>query len=255
MRALRLLAGLLLAAGLACATPPQASAAQGKIRVFFLTGGGYHNFTEYPALLTRLLEATGDFQVTVTQDRSLLNAAELKKYDVVLFDTQGGSVTPDKKSDLDITPTQEKALTDFVKRGGGWAGIHSASDSYKDGKLYINMLGGVFKGHGNEEFEVKIVEQDHPVVRGLKSFRLHDETYTHTYDNAAPISVLARRTTDNEPFVWVRDYGKGRVFYTGMGHEAMVWENRSFQTIVVRGLYWAAWHTPRPLPSGTFKLK
>ncbi len=241
--ALFLLAAMVLATGAFCA--PCAAKDRPKIKLLFLVGGGYHDFDKQPKMLKSLLEAMGDFEVTLTDDKDQLKPENIKAYDEVLFDTQGS----------ELTSEQEKGLTSFVRAGGGWSGIHSASDSFKDSKAYINMIGGVFKTHGNEMFEVKIEDKDHPITRGLRDFKISDETYVHNYDKDAPIHVLARRVSDKEPSVWVRNYGKGRVFFTGLGHGASAWNNRSFQTIVVRGLYWAAERTPKPLPTLLFVVE
>jgi len=200
-------------------------------KVLFLVGGGFHDYKSLPPILADKLNATGDFQVTITEDRNELTAPKINKYDVALFYTQGG----------EITPEQEKGLTDFVSKGKGWVGIHSASDSFTNSDAYWNMVGGRFSGHGGGDFHVKIVTQRLDVSRGLTGFDVNDdETYDHKFHKDAKIIAFARREPGGEPAAWIRFYEEGRVFYTGLGHGQPTWENPAFQKLMIRGMYWAA---------------
>ena len=200
------------------------------VKVLFLVGGAFHDYKSLPPILADKLKATGDFQVTITEDRNELTASKINKYDVALFYTQGGEMTPD----------QERGLTEFVKKGKGWAGIHSASDSFANSDAYWNMVGGRFSGHGGGDFHVKIVTQRLDVSRGLTGFDINDETYDHKFHKDAKIIAFARREPGGEPAAWIRFYGEGRVFFTGLGHGQPAWENPAFQKLMIRGMYWAA---------------
>ncbi|MFO8013579.1 MAG: ThuA domain-containing protein [Phycisphaerae bacterium] len=121
-------------------------------------------------------------------------------------------------------------------------GIHSASDSFKNADRCWEMLGGRFAGHGHGTFTVHIYDEDHPITRGMKDFEITDETYRHNYHPNAQMASLLRIDRDGErqSMAWVSHYGKGRVFYTGLGHGREAWTNPHFQRLVVRGMYWAA---------------
>jgi len=208
-----------------------------KIKVLFLEGGGHGWKGNFP-ILAKVLEKTGDFDITMSADLDELKAENIKKYNVVLF---YGSNNNFRNAE------QEQGLCDFVRNGGGWAGIHSATDSFKKSDAYWELVGGRFAGHGGGEFKVVIVDRKHPITKGLADFEIRDESYRHRYHKKAKIHSLVRidRGKEQQSMGWVRDYGKGRVFYTGLGHGRPAWVNPAFQRLVVRGLYWAAGRQPK----------
>jgi len=203
----------------------------GKAKVLFLRGGGVHDWKNNPPILTAILERTGDFEVTYTENLDDLKG-RIKQFDIVIQYTTG----------LQLTKEQEDGYCDFVANGGGYVGIHGASDSFKNADRYWEMVGGRFAGHGGGRFTVYIYDRDHPITKGLKDFEIQDETYSHNYHKNAQMRSLTRMNRGNErqSFAWVSNYGKGRVFYTGNGHGREARTNPHFQRLVVRAAYWAA---------------
>lgn len=214
------------------AIAPAGQAKEGKTRVFMLQGGG-HDWKNHLPMLRTILEKTGDFTCTLSEDLDQLRAESIKNYDVVLFYGSGQNFSD---------PAQENGLLDFVRNGGGFAGIHSASDSFKKSDAYWAFIGGRFAGHGSGKFPVVIHDKDHPITKGLEDFEIQDETYSHNYHKNAIMRSLIRmdRGDERQSMAWVRDYGKGRMFYTSLGHGREAWTNPHFQRLVVRGIYWAA---------------
>lgn len=237
MKQLRVLLCLAIAILLLVSAASAAPAGQAKIKVLLLVGGGSHDFKNLPPVIASVLEKTGEFAVTITEDRNELTAPKIGKYDEVLIYAQGGELTPD----------QEKGLTEFVAGGKGLAGIHCASDSFKNSDAYWNMLGGRFTGHGFGNWPIHITAKRNPIVRGISNFEIKDEDYDNKIHPDAKVMVLARWGNDGQPAIWTRDYGKGRVFYTGMGHGKEAFENPSFQEVVVRGMRWAAGRDLQPV--------
>ena len=90
-------------------------------------------------------------------------------------------------------------------------------------------------------FKETIVNSEHPVMKGLTPIESWDETYVQWKHNTNRI-VLAERRDDNgsEPYTWVREVGKGRVFYTAWGHDQRTWSNPQFVALIERGIRWAA---------------
>ena len=201
-----------------------------RLKVLFEVGGPVHNAVELPAMLKKVLEDTGEFVVTVTDDRDQFTSANVCKYDLVLIYTTGGSLTKE----------QEEGLVKFVEDGKGLVGIHSATDSFHNSDAYWKLLAGAFTGHGGGKFKVKITGKSHSIVAGMSDFEIQDETYTHKFHPQSKPIVLMRRETDGEPAAWVQYYGKGRVFVTGLGHGGAAWENPNFQKLIIRSLQWAA---------------
>ena len=212
-------------------------APKAKTRIFMLQGGG-HDWKNHLPILGEILKKTGDFDVTLSEDMNELKADSIKKYNVVLFYGSGQNFSD---------PAQEKGLCDFVRSGGALAGIHSATDSFKKSDAYWELIGGRFSGHGGGKFMVRIEDKNHPITKGLQDFEITDETYRHKYHEKAKRHDLIRmdRGKEQQSMAWVRDYGKGRVFYTSLGHGREAWTNPHFQRLAVRGIYWAAGRDPK----------
>src|SRR5690606_35816483 len=79
------------------------------------------------------------------------------------------------------------------------------------------------------------------VVRGVPNFETWDETYIHTKHNPDRTVLEVRRDGEHEePWTWVRNYGKGRVFYTAWGHDQRTWGNEGFQQLLTQAVKWTA---------------
>lgn len=153
----------------------------------------------------------------------------------------------------EISREQSAGLMGAVKGGVNIAGWHGGmGDSFRQNTEYQFMVGGQWVAHpgGIVEYEVNIVDHDDPITKGLKDFRMRSEQY---YLHVDPSNeVLATTTFTGEfgntpwikgcvmPAVWKRTYGKGRVFYTSLGHVAKDFEVPEARLIVQRGLLWAA---------------
>ena len=150
-----------------------------------------------------------------------------------------------------ITREQEKGLLDAVKGGVGVAGWHGGmGDAFRDNVEYQFMVGGQWVAHpgGVIDYTVNITDHRDPVTAGLSDFRMHSEQY---YMHVDPhVKVLAATTFTGEhapwiegatvPVAWKKMYGKGRVFYTSLGHVAADFNVPEAKTIVQRGMLWAS---------------
>lgn len=158
-----------------------------------------------------------------------MSAAALKKYDAVIFaNTTGDLPLPDKQ-----------AFLDWIKSGKAFIGMHSAADTFdKTGKSegyppYVEMLGAQFRTHGAQA-EVDCLNQDakHPAAKDFpSSWHVKDEIYLmNDYDPAKvhDLLILDKHPNDGTaghyPISWCKMYGKGRVFYTSLGHREDVWD-------------------------------
>jgi len=138
-------------------------------------------------------------------------------------------------------------MVDFVSSGHGLIPIHCASYCFLNSPKYIAMVGGQFKTHKTGTFNTKIVDPAHSIMAGFKPFETWDETYVHT-KIAKDIHLLQVRPESvqggqggngEEPWTWVRNEGKGRVFYTAYGHDDRTFGNPQFVDLIERGTRWA----------------
>lgn len=181
--------------------------------------------------------------------------------EVVVSDTLDSYTQLDLKNDFDlivqawtmgtIKNDQEKALLAAVKAGTGIAGWHGGiGDSFRNNTEYQFMVGGQWVAHpgGVIDYRVNITDHEDPVTKGLEDFDMHSEQYyVHVDPN---VKVLATTTfTDQHsdwiggnvvPVVWKKVYGKGRVFYSSLGHVASDFKVPQALEIQKRGILWAS---------------
>jgi len=151
-----------------------------------------------------------------------MSPAALKKLDAVIFaNTTGDLPIPDKE-----------AFLAWIKSGKGFVGMHSASDTFHGYPPFVEMLGGEFKTHG-AQVTVDAINQDNecPACRHLPaSWQVFDEIYQFkNFDRSKVHGLLTLdkhpndKTPGDYPVAWCKNYGKGRVFYTSLGHREDVW--------------------------------
>lgn len=204
-----------------------------KIKVLYMGGRG-HDWKGYYESVRPQLEKQGDFELVLSNKLDDLKKGSIEKYAVVLFFGSGGNFTD---------PAQEKGLDEFVKNGGGVVGVH-ATDAFKKSDVYWRLFGGQFVGHGGGTFPIVITDKEHPITKGIDRFEISDESYRDKFHPATEgkLHHLGRidRGKENHSMIWVHEYGKGRLFNTGLGHDQKAWVNPALQKMVVRALYWAA---------------
>jgi hypothetical protein len=138
-----------------------------------------------------------------------------------------------------ITDEQVKAIAEFVRSGKGCVAIHTAG--LRSHKEFNDMIGGGFVKHGPiHEFTVEVVDQTHPITRGLQPFTTTDELFFTEHD-LSKIHVLLSAEEDGRksPQAWVKPYGEGRVIYITLGHDERTFLNSSFLRLVERSTLWA----------------
>jgi type 1 glutamine amidotransferase len=162
----------------------------------------------------------------------------LENYDGVVFaSTTGDLPLPDRE-----------AFLNWIKAGHAFIGIHAATDTFHNYPAFIDMIGGEFKTHGPQvTVECLVEDPRHPATRTLgKSITVYDEIYQFkNYDRAKVHMLLALDKHPNTrepgyyPIAWNRMYGKGRVFYTALGHREDVLEAPWYKQHLLGGIQWA----------------
>jgi type 1 glutamine amidotransferase len=198
-----------------------------------------------------------------------MSVAALRNYDLVIFaNTTGNLPLPDPQ-----------ALLDWIKEGHAFVGMHAATDTFPGFKPYIEMIGGHFRTHG-PQVEVNVLNQD-PTCPSCKhlgsSWTVFDEIYQlRDFDGSkvhrllslnelmlTPNDVKAKKATPGDyPVAWSKEYGKGRVFYTSLGHREDIWDPtwqdgdgkrmnspeiaKQYQQHILGGIRWALRLEERP---------
>jgi type 1 glutamine amidotransferase len=218
-------------------------------RVLYLTHSAGFKHDVLPTseqIMRELGKSSGAFEATVTQDCALISEASLKPHAAVIFFTTG---------ELPLDEAQKKALVEFVRSGRGFVGIHSATDTFYKWPEYLELIGGYFDGHPwHQEVTVRVEDKAHPATVHLPaSFTINDEIYQFRDWSRDRVRVLlsldpasidltkkgVKRADKDFAVAWTREFGKGRMFYTALGHEAAVWSDPRFQQHLVGGIQWA----------------
>jgi len=207
-------------------------------------------FKEEDAKFQEALKSYSAEQKRVLADK--MSAESLKNYDGVIFaNTTGDLPLPDPQ-----------AFIDWVKAGHAFVGTHSASDTFHGFKPYIEMLGGEFQTHGAQA-TVDCLNQDakHAACKHLPaSWTVHDEIYlikSFTRSTVHGLLMLDqepnKKTPGDYPISWCKQFGKGRVFYTSLGHREDMWDpawggsnrknspeiSKAYQQHLLAGIQWA----------------
>lgn len=196
----------------------------------------------------------------VTKQKLEYNAKNLNDFDGLLFYTAG---------ELELSEQQKADFLSFVHDDGkGFVGVHSAAITLTEWPAYVDMVGGTFDGHPWKTFRAPIVVEDR-TFPGMDKFSPHfaiqDEIYQLKDFSRDHVRVLMRldadqidltasgvnRTDRDFAVAWARDYGKGRVFFTTLGHVTENWDDPAFQNLMRESIKWSvglstADVTPRP---------
>ena len=184
-----------------------------------------------------------------------------ENFDVIVSDTLDSYLDENMMKSLDlvvqvwtmgeISPKQSQGLRMAIQSGVGLAGWHGGlGDSFRQDVAYQYMVGGQWVAHpgGVIDYEVNITDRQDPITKDIKDFKMHSEQY---YMHVDPNNtVLATTTFSDEhdfwvkgctiPVVWKKMYGKGRVFYTSLGHVAIDFDVPEALEITKRGILWAS---------------
>jgi type 1 glutamine amidotransferase len=234
------------------AAPGEPAAKPAQPRKLLVWGRlGAHDPNAIAAETMKILgKKSGAFEAVISEDPAALLPDALKTFDAILMNNvhQPDPFLPD---DLKTLPPQEQAalvkqneaihkgLLEFVSGGKGIAGIHAATAAFQKWPEYGEMMGGYYGGHMAGEVAIRSEDPASPLVAafGGKGFRINDEIYfaKEPYSRTKVRVLLgldlkemedpAKRPDKDYAISWVRDYGKGRVFYCALGHASSTYWN------------------------------
>lgn len=220
--------------------------AREKINLLLLSGKNNHEWQKTTPKLQEIFNQSNLFSVTITERPDTLSEKSLKPFQLVV---SNWNAFPEKSRQWPAET--EKSIINFVKNGGGFVFVHSASATNYNWPEFQNMAGGTWGDstkHGKiAPFQVEISKTEHPVTKGLANFRTTDELWVDMRINGNP-TVLAnafapasnKGSDQLEPVILSQQIDKGRSFFLVLGHDVKAMKNLGFQTLLLRGSEWAA---------------
>lgn len=219
--------------------------------------------------MRRLGEKTGAFEPVVSDDVALYLPENIKRFDAILLNNSSGPwIRPTPKdmdkfrsygADIDaVEKLLRRSLLDYVANGGGLVAFHHAVGGNTHWPEFLDLLGASYWGHPwNEEVAIKIDESDHPLTAAFagQDFRLAEEIfqYNEPYSREKVrvlLSLDVGKTNMKVPWVyrkdndfalaWIKSYGKGRVFYSAIGHRTEIWWHPQILSFYLDAIQFAA---------------
>lgn len=242
--------GTLLLAALACFASTTAYAQQFSAAVFSKTAGWHHESILEAVTAVRALGKQHHFDVFWSEDPKRIFTDELiAKHQVVIFLLTTGDALNDE---------QQAVFERFIRRGGGYVGVHSASDTEYQWPWYTKMVGHMFRVHpAIQTAMVNVENRDFPGMERFPSrFLTTEEWYEFDASRSPGLKYLlsvdestyeptAQRKKEMassplHPISWYHEYDGGRAFYTALGHLPATYSDQQFLHHLYGGIYWAA---------------
>ncbi|MFC4728555.1 ThuA domain-containing protein [Coralloluteibacterium thermophilus] len=225
-----LMTALLLGAAQALAHP--------RVLVFTRTEGFRHDSIPAAVEALRRLAAEEGLGFAHSEDPAVFDDAALADVAVVVFANTTGEAVP---------PPHQGALERFVRRGGGYLGIHAAADTGYDWPWYGGLVGAWFLSHPPGLQTARVHAE--PADPDAPAWRVTDEFYDFRENPRPRVRVIARLDTADHregrmgadhPIAWCHDYDGGRAWYTGLGHTEALYRDPRFLEHLRAGLRWSA---------------
>ncbi len=211
-----------------------------NLLVFTKTTGFRHSSIEQGVDAMVKLCVENGFTMDHSEDANLFTKENLESYDVVVFLNTTGDVLNDE---------QQLAMENFIQSGGGFVGVHSATDTEYDWPWYGKMVGAYFDSHPKvQKAQLEVLISDHPSTAMLKQqWTRTDEWYNFKEMNPA-VEVLINLDESSykggkngvqHPFAWCHEYDGGRAFYTLGGHTSESFQEQEFMAHLLGGIIYA----------------
>ncbi|MEM7247780.1 MAG: ThuA domain-containing protein [Acidobacteriota bacterium] len=225
-----------------------------SVLVFSKTSGFRHGSIGAGTALIQELGMANGFSVDTTENADDFTTENLARYRVVIWLNTTGDV---------LDASQQDAFENFIQEGGGFVGVHSATDTEYDWEWYGQLVGGDawFQNHpAIQDATLDVVDAKHPSTAHLApSFTFRDEWYNFQNDPTPFVDVLLTidETTysggsmgPGHPISWNQMFDGGRSWYTAMGHGSGTYSDPDFQQHLLGGILWAAGATgPGRIPT------
>ncbi|MEO1448456.1 MAG: ThuA domain-containing protein, partial [Bacteroidota bacterium] len=228
----------------ACAPDPRTET---EILVFSKTGKFRHKSIPAGQEMLRIMGKEQGWEMTFSEDSTDFNEENLTHFSTVILLNTTGDI---------LNPSQQAAFERYIQAGGGFVGIHAASDTEYGWPWYNKLVGAYFAGHppGLHVGDFQIMDNTHPSTAfwGEKKIWKHKDEfynfksfYQDEADGIKPLIMLDEtsyeggKNGDFHPMSWYHDFDGGRAFYCGLGHADEVYKDPDFQQHVLGGINYA----------------
>lgn len=211
------------------------------ILVFSLTKGYHHASIADGIIAIKKLGIENGFDVDTTTNVNLFTSENLKKYKALVFLSPTGSNL--------FSDSQKAAFKQYINNGGGFVGIHAASDCNYEWEWYGKMVGGFFESHPKiQDAKLSIIEPKNKIVKGLPQPWPHkDEWYNFkSFNPTVKVLIKVDETSyqggnmkNDHPISWYHKFDGGKVFYTALGHTKECYTDPLFLQHLLAGMKWA----------------
>ena len=255
--------------------PDSANDSSFKILVFTKTTGFRHTSIPTALQVINQLAADNNFEVTATEDSSVFDDDGLDEFAAVMFLLTSGDV---------LSESEQVGFENFIRNGGGFVGVHSATDTEYENTFYTSVVGAQFHSHPlmNQEATLRVEIPVHPSTQHLNSNWLiaNEEYYSFDRNLRGEVRALVNIDEDSyiptpntrcnpstpdwplgfngymgdHPISWCHDKYAGQAWYTALGHEPDTFVDPDFQTHLLNGILTVAGRimtncTPNARPS------
>jgi type 1 glutamine amidotransferase len=222
---------------------PEPTAGSGyDVLVFSRTAGYRHDSIPAGIQAVHALGEANSFTVTATEDAAQFSAANLARFQAVVFLNTTGDV---------LDSTQQTAFEAYVRGGGGFVGVHAAADTEYDWPFYGDLVGARFASHpAVQPATVRVEDRAHPATAHLPAvWKRTDEHYDFRTNPRATARVLATldestysggKMGADHPITWCKPVQDGRSFYTGLGHTKASYAEPAFRQLLLGAIRYAA---------------
>ena len=213
---------------------------EAAVLIFSKTNGYRHQSIPVGIEAIKKMGLENKFTVDATEDSLAFTDNNLAKYNAIIFLNPTMNVLGEE---------QQKAMENYIRKGGGFVGIHAATDCEYNWPWYVKMVGASFLSHPAQQVaKINVVDKNNKATKHLPNpWERKDEWYNFKSMNP-DVKVLLKidetsytggKNGDNHPMAWYHKYDGGRAFYTALGHTNESYSEPAFLKHLLAGIKYA----------------
>jgi type 1 glutamine amidotransferase len=212
------------------------------VLVFSKTAGFRHSSIPKSIKAVQMLGAVNNFRVIATEDAAAFTGSNLAQFQTVVFMSTTGDV---------LNESQQAAFEAYIRQGGGYVGAHAAADTEYNWPFYGMLVGAWFASHpAIQQATINIEDRSHPATKHFSStwtrtdewynFRNNQRATAHILMSLKEASYYGGTMGGDHPITWCKTIGKGRSFYTGLGHTEESFSDPNFTKLLLGAIRYTA---------------